>query len=115
VQGKTLFMQGTLNFTGAPTGATDLAISLPTGVSVVSLPVASKFPNVGSSSFYDSSIGVTGSWNGKVRLPYSTENLGRVAFRPQIAIATVSGTSTTVPFTWATGDQLEFDFFTEIQ
>jgi hypothetical protein len=115
VQGKTLFMQGTLNFTGAPTGATDLAMSLPTGVNVVSLPVASKFTIAGNSAFYDSSVGVTGVWKGGIRLPLSTENTGRVSFRAQTAISTIAGVAPTAPFTWATGDQLEFDFFTEIQ
>jgi hypothetical protein len=115
VQGKTLFMQGTLNFTGAPTGATDLSISLPTGVNVVSQAAASKFTVAGSASFYDSSVGVSGVWQGRVRLPLSTENTGRVSFRAQTAISTIAGVAPTVPFTWATGDQLEFDFFTEIQ
>jgi hypothetical protein len=115
VQGKTLFMQGTLNFTGAPTGATDLAISLPTGVNVVSLPAASKFTTAGHCNFFDSSVGTTGVWSGTMRLPLSTENTGRVSFRAQTAISTIAGVAPTVPFTWANGDQLEFDFFTEIQ
>jgi hypothetical protein len=113
VQGKTLFMQGTLNFTGAPTGATDLAISLPTGVNVVSLVAASKMPYIGKAAC--SNAGGGGIWDGRVRLPLSTENSGRVAFRPQTAISTYNSVSTTVPFTWANGHQLEFDFFTEIQ
>jgi hypothetical protein len=115
VQGKTLFMQGTLNFTGAPTGSTDLAISLPTGVNVVSMTAASKFTTAGHCNFFDSSVGTTGVWFGTVRLPLSTENTGRVSFRAQTAISTVIGVAPTAPFTWATGDQLEFDFFTEIQ
>jgi hypothetical protein len=111
VQGKTLFMQGTLNFTGAPTGATDLAISLPSGVNVVSLPAASKFPYAGHSAF----TGGSGTWTGTVRLPGSTENSGRVSFRPQTSASGVTAVTTTAPFTWANGNQLEFDFFTEIQ
>lgn len=111
VQGKTLVMQGTLNFTGAPTGATDLAISLPTGVNVVSLPAASKFPYAGHSAF----TGGSGTWMGTVRLPGSTENSGRVAFRVQTSASVIAAISTTVPFTWANTHQLEFDFFTEIQ
>jgi hypothetical protein len=111
VQGKTLFMQGTLNFTGAPTGATDLAISLPTGVNVVSLPAASKFPYAGHSAF----TGGSGTWMGTVRLPGSTENSGRCAFRAQTSASGITAISTTAPFTWANGNQLEFDFFTEIQ
>jgi hypothetical protein len=111
VDGKTLFVQGTLNFTGAPTGATDLAISLPTGVNVVSLPVASKFPYAGHSAF----AGGSGTWMGTVRLPGSTENSGRVSFRAQTSASGIAGVTTTTPFTWANGNQLEFDFFTEIQ
>jgi hypothetical protein len=111
VEGKTLFMQGTLNFTGAPTGATDLAISLPTGVNVVSLPAASKFPYAGHSAF----TGGSGTWMGTVRLPGSTENSGRVSFRAQTSASGITAVSTTAPFTWANGNQLEFDFFTEIQ
>jgi hypothetical protein len=110
VQGKTLFMQGTLNFTGVPTGATDLAISLPTGVNVVSLVAASKLPYVGNSGF----VG-TSTYQGRVRLPASTESSNRVAFRAQTAIGAASAVTPTVPFTWANGNQLEFDFFTEIQ
>jgi hypothetical protein len=113
VQGKTLFVQGTLNFTGAPTGATDLAISLPTGVNVVSLVAASKMPYIGKAACSNSGGG--GIWDGRVRLPLSTENSGRVAFRAQTAISTYNSVSTTSPFTWANGNQLEFDFFTEIQ
>jgi hypothetical protein len=111
VQGKTLFMQGTLNFTGAPTGATDLSISLPTGVNVVSLAAASKFPYAGHSAF----TGGSGTWMGTVRLPGSTENSGRVSFRAQTSASGITAVSTTAPFTWANGNQLEFDFFTEIQ
>ena len=110
IQGKTLFMQGTLNFTGAPTGATDLSISLPTGVNVVSLVAASKYPLVGGSMFAG-----TATYIGKVRLPFSTENTGRIAFRAQTSIGGFGQVTPTVPFTWANGHQLEFDFFTEIQ
>lgn len=110
VQGKTLFMQGTLNFTGAPTGATDLAISLPTGVNVVSMAAASKLLYAGSAGF----VG-TGTYQGRVRLPGSTENAGRIAFRPQTGIGTTGTVTPTSPFTWANTHQIEFDFFTEIQ
>jgi hypothetical protein len=110
VQGKTLFMQGTLNFTGAPTGATDLSISLPTGVNVVSMASASKLLYAGSAGF----VG-TGTYQGRVRLPGSTENAGRIAFRPQTGIGTTGTVTPTSPFTWANTHQLEFDFFTEIQ
>jgi hypothetical protein len=110
VQGKTLFMQGTLNFTGAPTGATDLAISLPVGVNIVSLSSASKLPYAGNAGF----TGV-GTYQGRVRLPMSTENRNRIAFRPQTGIGTVDSLRTTVPFTWANGHQVEFDLFTEIE
>jgi hypothetical protein len=112
VDGKTLFMQGTLNFTGAPTGATDLSISLPTGVNVVSLVASSKFPYCGSMSATNN---ISANYNGRIRLPLSTENANRVSFRPQTSVGGNTALTTTSPFTWANGAQLEFDFFTEIQ
>jgi hypothetical protein len=87
-------------------------MSLPTGINVVSLVAASKWPFAGSVCVNDLGAAV---YNGKVRLPYSTENTNRIAFALQTAVTTFAAITASTPFTAANGDQLEFDFFTEIQ
>jgi hypothetical protein len=115
-QGKTLSVYGTLVFTGAPTGATALSMSLPSGVNSVVPSYTKKSHAVGSAHLIDGSGQM---FLGAILLATTggtpEEDGSRVSFLAQDTISSFNNVSTTVPFTWGNGMHIAFDFTIEIQ
>ncbi|HEX5704888.1 MAG TPA: hypothetical protein VFX97_16945 [Pyrinomonadaceae bacterium] len=106
--GKTVFVVVHLVF-GSTTAVSGAGIfSLP--VTSVALVGAANATPLGVSQFYDTSAGQNSA--GNVVLTSTTTALLGVAKTDGTYLQTV-GTSSTVPFTWTTGDEIHAEFFYE--
>lgn len=102
--GNILYVEGTITFSGAGGTFSNLFIGLPSGVNLPS-PTATV-PVAGGLSARDASTN-----NNTVGLVSKPNSVSNVIFASQANYTAITGTS---PYTWASGDTIEFNFQVEI-